>query len=538
MYDELPQALLVSKAQQGDQEAFSTLIRQHRMKMLQWANHIVRNSVLAEDIVQEALILTLRRLGSLDHPDKFVPWLRSLVRNQSLMAIRAPSVRHEQLAYIDADVEDQMRHTVAINNDPQFQAIGMQALAEVERILDKLGTRERQVIQAHALEGLTVAETATRLGIHNGAVYTALSRARSKLYDYRFKEEIDRFMAAQRRNHQPESGQAANTRYDLHAGAYDTLCSMLMLAAAPAQLYGLTLSDMFAATGHAFRFHAACDLGISGPYCYDWKASVIVGLTHLGFSFAIYGGPTVQLQDPNVLIECMDEIRQSMSQGWPTVAWGLSNAEFGMIHGFDDQRQCWSVTDTSVKGKALPYDKLGRVRQPLEWFAAIPRRHLSINHHPHLAASILRLATRNIRGNDKVMQYSVSGAAAYRIWIDSFNAQQQVDPLSVAYNMAVVAEARHHAVVFMRHLLDGAWYGGYLPDSARLAVRHAASLFEQIAELLHRTSGLFPLPYGADPTSPGPADRAATLLERAAVLELEAAEVLEEAAMLIELHRS
>src|SRR5437016_69417 len=94
-YDERMQILLVEKARCGDNEALSELIRQHRGKMLKWANQIVRNPAKAEDIVQDALIQTLRRLNSLADPHKFLPWLRTLVRNQSLMALRSSGIQRE-----------------------------------------------------------------------------------------------------------------------------------------------------------------------------------------------------------------------------------------------------------------------------------------------------------------------------------------------------------------------------------------------------------------------------------------------------------
>ncbi|MGM0883254.1 MAG: RNA polymerase sigma factor [Bacillota bacterium] len=533
-YDELSQILLVEKAQKGDQEALSNLIRQHRTKMLQWSNKIVRNSAKAEDIVQDALIQTLCHIGSLDDPQKFLPWLRSLVRNQSLMTLRSSGARRESTVDVKSLDENVVTYPGGRTDDPFTLTLGSQALTEVEAWLGRLGNRERAVIRSHVLEGLTVSETAESLGIKSGAVYTALSRARSKLIDYRFDDELEKYISSRRLCGKPETEAVENARYYSYAGAYDTLSSTMMITAISAGFHHLTLTDVFAATGHAFRFHAAPDLGISGPYSYDWTASVSSGWSNLGLSVTVHGGPGFQLEQPDDLTACMDDILHALEEGMPVISWGLNNAEFGLITGFDDYTNSWTILDTSSSCKKLPYNKLGRIRLPMEWFVAIPRKSRSSGHHINPISSILLQAVSNIRGIDKQeINYSVSGTAAYRLWIDSFHRQQSIDPLSVAYNIAVVAESRLHAARFLRKLSGGNPQGRTLSESVLSATTHAARLFDSITEKMRTVSRLFPLPFGADPTAPGPADRAAQLLSRASAEELEAADALEEAASLL-----
>nr|WP_306813139.1 RNA polymerase sigma factor [Paenibacillus soyae] len=528
---------MVNQAKQGDQTALSELIRLHRKKMLLWANRIVRNTARAEDVVQDALVQTIRRIESLENPDKLMPWLRTLVRNQALMALRSSGYRRE--TPIDDSAAEEVGPTLlgTAPYDPSLLAIGSHALEETKAQLGRLGERERQVLASHVLEGLTVKETAERHGMNSGAVYTALSRARTKLEDYRFEAELGSYMSARRRSGKDLCGSAVHASYGRYAGAYDTLMSMMTITAASAGMRRIGLTDLFAATGHAFRFHAAKDLGISGPYAFDWSQSVRTGWKHLGMTVSLHGGPGVPLRRPEQLAACMDDMHHALRQGMPVIGWGLHKQEFGLVTGYDDGSGSWAVMDTSVNGKRLSYSELGRGRSQPEWFAAVPGKPLPGTYRNGIASLLLH-AVRCIRGEADGMPYSVSGAAAYRLWIDSFDRQQPVEPLSVAYNLAVVAEARSHAAAFLRQCAAGSWHGSAFPEQACAAIHHANRLFERIAESMGRVSELFPLPFGADPAAPGPADRTAQLLSRALQLELEAADSLEEAAWSIQRYSS
>ncbi|MGY3714940.1 RNA polymerase sigma factor [Sutcliffiella cohnii] len=532
-YDGLSQVLLVEKAQKGNQEALSILIHQHRMKMLQWANKIVRNSAKAEDIVQDALIQTLHNIGSLEDPQKFLPWLRSIVRNQSLMALRSSGAR------LESPVDDASLDEIGIashnqKNDPYTYTFASQVLSEVEARIEGLGKREQAVMRLHVLEGHSTSETAERLGINSSAVYTALSRARKKLMDFRFSDEVEKYISSRRRRGKPDIGGAVSVRYYSYASAYDTLTSMMMITAVALGNKQLTMTDIMASTGHAFRFHATEDLGISGPYLYDWTSSVLSGFENLGMSAKVHGGPGHQLKQPDAFTACLEDIFHALEQGIPVIAWGLNNAEFGLITGFNDKKKCWTITDTSTSGKELPYTKLGRTHPSMDWFVAIPQKPIKRVRYTNPVASMLLRGVNNIRGTDKTgNDFSLSGAATYQKWIGSFNRQRAIEPLSVAYNLAVLGESRLHARKFLNQLIDHRMVDSLLPESVLSPLTHSAQLFLSVSEKIQAVTKMFPLPFSADPTAPGPADRAALLLSKASKEEEEAANALEEAAWII-----
>lgn len=71
---------LVEQAQRGDREAFAILARSRGNTLFGIARRILRDVNLAEDAVQQALVIAWRELPRLRDPDRFDAWLhRTLV---------------------------------------------------------------------------------------------------------------------------------------------------------------------------------------------------------------------------------------------------------------------------------------------------------------------------------------------------------------------------------------------------------------------------------------------------------------------------
>ncbi|WP_158606817.1 RNA polymerase sigma factor [Paenibacillus ginsengarvi] len=536
---------LVEKARKGDAESFGELVRHHRSRMLGWALGVVRSRELAEDIVQEALMQSLRKIGSLEQPDKFVPWLRTLVRNQALMSIRRSSNRRELALGADGDGSGSGEYEAALalaggtawlqqqDGDPQAAVFGRLALREMQSLLACLSGRDRSIAEASLFGGLPVRDVAERFGMTVGAVYTAVSRSRQKMTEARFENEIEHYMEARRRRGKPAAKRCERARYYTSFGAYNTMASTMAVTLAAAGAKEVSLTEVMAATGHAFRIQTAPDLGVSGPYGYNWAATLRAGWRRLGYVAVIYGGAGERIGQPCDLAAAMDVLLERLESGIPAIGWSLNNTEFGLIEGFDDRKRQWTVTDTAAAGKRLSYAKLGRLHDDAEWFVSVPTGRFQVDRTACLI-ELFEQTAGHIRGSGRsssanAAAYGIEGAAAYRVWIETMNRQQATDPLGVAYNAAVAYEARKHASAYLRGLVSGA--GGIsLCANAVPAITYAERLYRQIAGMWEQVCRLFPLPYGADPTSPGPADRAARLLERACEAELAAADALAEAA--------
>ena len=70
---------LVERARSGDREAFAVLVHQDGDSLYAVAHRILRDTGLAEDALQNALVLAWRRLPHLRDADRFEAWIHRIL---------------------------------------------------------------------------------------------------------------------------------------------------------------------------------------------------------------------------------------------------------------------------------------------------------------------------------------------------------------------------------------------------------------------------------------------------------------------------
>ncbi|MFF7211790.1 RNA polymerase sigma factor [Streptomyces sp. NPDC008238] len=83
-----PDDLLATRASEGDEEAFSILVRRHSGPLLALAFHTLGNVQDAEDAVQDAFISAWRRLPEFRHASSFSTWIYRITVNRCLNLLR------------------------------------------------------------------------------------------------------------------------------------------------------------------------------------------------------------------------------------------------------------------------------------------------------------------------------------------------------------------------------------------------------------------------------------------------------------------
>jgi RNA polymerase sigma-70 factor, ECF subfamily len=161
---------LVDRAKRGDGEAFDALARQVGDRCMAIAVRILRDTQLAEDAVQAALITAWRELRTLRDPDRFEPWLHRILTNQ---------------CYVEA--KRRTRWSAGIRVVPierPIEAPGVLTIDdrdELERALRRLTIEQQTVLVFHYYLGLSHSEVADRLGIPVGTARSRLHHATAAL---------------------------------------------------------------------------------------------------------------------------------------------------------------------------------------------------------------------------------------------------------------------------------------------------------------------------------------------------------------------
>ena len=160
---------LVEAAQRGDHGAFEALAIGAADRLYTIARLILRDTHLAEDAVQEALVHAWRDLPRLRDPERFDAWLRRLLVNAC-----ADQGRHRRRWSAEIQI---VRAEPAMND-----ATGSMAdRDQLERGFRRLKPEQRAAVVLHFYLGLTLAEVAESLGIPEGTAKSRLHYATETL---------------------------------------------------------------------------------------------------------------------------------------------------------------------------------------------------------------------------------------------------------------------------------------------------------------------------------------------------------------------
>ena len=159
---------LVELARTGDSDAFGRLAAGHVDRLLIVARLILRDRDLADDAVQEALVRCWRYLPTLRDVDRFEAWL-----NRILMRAITDETKRRRRVEVSIDAVEEPSAVDALSTIADRE--------QLDRGFRALSIEHRAVVVLHHYAGLTIAETATALGVAEGTAKSRYHYAMSAL---------------------------------------------------------------------------------------------------------------------------------------------------------------------------------------------------------------------------------------------------------------------------------------------------------------------------------------------------------------------
>ena len=140
---------------------------------------VVRNSAVAEDLVQETFLRVWNRVQSFD-PDRGAlgPWVLAVARNQAIDYLRSTDGRMSSGA-----LELDRLENPNLFNDFEDSAVSIDRARRLKIAFEKLSAQQRMVIEMAYFEGLTQTEMAERMKQPLGTVKTWVRSALKVLRD-------------------------------------------------------------------------------------------------------------------------------------------------------------------------------------------------------------------------------------------------------------------------------------------------------------------------------------------------------------------
>lgn len=156
----------------GDSQAYRILVNGYKDMVYTLCVRMVKDSMYAEELAQDAFLKAFKNIGSYRKESKFSTWLYRIALNTCLSALRKNKITEVDL------------------KDHQFESdgnLGIKTLEEkdtsalLKKAIDSLKNEEQIIIQLFYLEELSIKEIAEVTSLSESNIKVKLHRTKQKL---------------------------------------------------------------------------------------------------------------------------------------------------------------------------------------------------------------------------------------------------------------------------------------------------------------------------------------------------------------------
>ncbi len=179
-------AELVRRAQQGEKEAFATLVSRHEKRVYWIVQGILQNQADAEEVLQESFLKAMQHIGGFRGEARFSTWLIQITINEARM--RQRKYRAGLYDSLDEPRDDpsdfRPRELVDWRANPKETMANEEMGLLLQRAVRSLPPIYREVFLLRDAEQFSNEETAGALGISTSATKTRLLQARLMMREF------------------------------------------------------------------------------------------------------------------------------------------------------------------------------------------------------------------------------------------------------------------------------------------------------------------------------------------------------------------
>lgn len=177
---------LVIRLRDGDELAFVMLVQQYQTSMLRLARSMVDNEAVAEEAVQDTWMSVVKGIERFEGRSSLKTWLFRILVNRVRSAHSGEERRTpRRTPTVDPSFFDsvgQWIHPVVTWDDEVDDRVAAASVAPaLRRALERLPSRQREVVLLRDVEGLSSDEASDVLGIRSGNQRVLLHRGRAGL---------------------------------------------------------------------------------------------------------------------------------------------------------------------------------------------------------------------------------------------------------------------------------------------------------------------------------------------------------------------
>ena len=170
--------LLISKAQDGDSDAFRDLVEKYKKIVYYFAYDLTSHHEDAEDLSQEVFCRTYQYLESFRGECKFTSWLYKITANTFISQTRK---RNFKLLQKRESLEVSLKLKISTEKNPEEKTESTLLKRHIDDALQTLSDKERVVFTMKHFHELKIKEIAETLNLSAGTVKSLLFRAVRKM---------------------------------------------------------------------------------------------------------------------------------------------------------------------------------------------------------------------------------------------------------------------------------------------------------------------------------------------------------------------
>ena len=164
---------LIGRIAQGDHLAMRTLFARHQVRAYRFVLRIVRDKMLAEDVISDVFLDVWRQASAFEGRATVSTWLLAIARNKAASALRRRT---------DMQVDGETLITIADPaDDPETALLEKNRIDFLRRCIANLSAEHGQIVDLVYYHGKSIREVAEVVGIPEPTVKTRMFYARKRL---------------------------------------------------------------------------------------------------------------------------------------------------------------------------------------------------------------------------------------------------------------------------------------------------------------------------------------------------------------------
>jgi RNA polymerase sigma-70 factor (ECF subfamily) len=173
-YEQWTVAALVVEAKAGDRSAIEALFTRYQRQVQAVAYQRLGNWDEALELSQDVFVQAYRRLDQLQVPEAFGSWIRMITQRLAVNRL----TRRRKPVNIENETLDA---ACMVDNDPLGSMLANERVQQVRDGLDRLGSLDRQTLEAFYLQGQSLIEMSDAFEAPVGTIKRRLHVARKRL---------------------------------------------------------------------------------------------------------------------------------------------------------------------------------------------------------------------------------------------------------------------------------------------------------------------------------------------------------------------